>query len=93
MTVESLIEDKSIFRTIIVLMSEIKGVEHAFCVVDDLIFDSTQAFALTLSKKSLDWICGKGGCAHIHFVMRFQTNFERKETLVREMILHKTNKS
>ena len=52
MTVNSLIKDQSIFLAIIVPAGKTMGVEHAFCVVDDLIFDSTQPFALTLSKKS-----------------------------------------
>ena len=55
------------------------GAEHAFCVVDDLIFDSTQAFASTFSKDSLDWIYGKSRCDHIHFAVRFQTNFNTKQ--------------
>lgn len=69
------------------------GVEHAVCIVDDLIFDSTQPFALTLSKDSLDWICGDGGCVGAYFAVRFQSNFKTKEKLVREELTHKPRKS
>ena len=41
------------------------GVNHAVCVVDDLIFDSTQHFTLKLCHESFDWICGEGGCEGI----------------------------
>ena len=70
-TIDSLIKDRSIFPTIVVPCGENIGAEHAFCVVDDLIFDSTQAFALILSKDSLDWICGDGGCVGAYFAVRF----------------------
>jgi hypothetical protein len=33
---------------------------HAVCVVDDLIFDSTQERALKLERESFDWIVGEG---------------------------------
>ena len=57
--IESLIEDTSIFPTIIIPAAKKMGVEHAVCIVDDLIFDSTQAFALTLSKESLESVNAK----------------------------------
>ena len=92
MTIDSLIKNRTIFPTIVVPCGENMGAEHAFCVVDDLIFDSTQPFALTLSKKSLKWICGEEGYVHIYFAVRFQTNFNTKRKLERKVILHMAGK-
>ena len=52
-------------------MGKDAGVNHAVCVVDDLIFDSTQHFALKLCRESFDWICGDGGCEGIYFAIHF----------------------
>ena len=63
------------------------SVGHAVCVVDDLIFDSTQKYALKLTKESLDWICGAGGCVGF-FALRFETKVGKGPPFKRKMILH-----
>ena len=61
---------------------------HAVCVIDNLIFDSTQKHPLRLCQESLDWICGEDGCADIYFAVRFHENYKTKRKLKRQMILH-----
>ena len=56
-----------------------KSVNHAICVIDDLIFDSTQSLALKLTHSTLDWLCGekegdnkeKVGCEDIYRALCF----------------------
>jgi hypothetical protein len=40
-----------------------RSTNHAIVVMDDLIFDFTQAYAIKLCRESLDWICGDLGSA------------------------------
>ncbi len=54
---------------------------HAFVVVDDLIFDSTQTHAMKLCRESLDWICGEKRIASINIALRFNQSFGTKEEL------------
>jgi hypothetical protein len=54
---------------------------HAFVVVDDLIFDCTQTHAMKLCRESLDWICGENGIASINIALRFNQSFGTKERL------------
>ena len=56
---------------------------HAFCVVDDLIFDSTTPFALKLQKESVDWIFDD--CElDIYQALRFNMKCSPKGTTIRE---------
>ena len=71
MKIEDLLTNLTIFPTMVIPMGGDKSVGHAVCVVDDLIFDSTQKFALKLCKDSLDWICGEDGCKEIYSAIRF----------------------
>ena len=82
-----LIRDKSPFLTLVVPLGTDQGVGHAVCLVDDLIFDSTQRFALHLCKDSFDFVCGEGGCGGIYVALRFQRGFNTK-SLRRHMVLH-----
>ena len=61
MTLDQLIRQKSIFPTLVIPRGRDNSCSHAFCVVDDLIFDSTQKFALKLKRDVIDWICGDQG--------------------------------
>ena len=59
---------------------------HAFCVVDDLIFDSTQSFAMKLMKESVEWICKPNdGFERIKAAYRFQQKFNTKENWTHTM--------
>ena len=61
MTVESLVQEKSTFPTVVIPRGYDMSVNHAVCVVDDLVFDSTQLKALCLFKETFDGICGDNG--------------------------------
>ena len=57
LSLEQLCEDKTLFVTVVVPQMKNGNQNHAFCVVDDLIFDSTQSHAMKLTNKSVEWIC------------------------------------
>jgi hypothetical protein len=65
---------------LIIPLGRDKSLNHAVCVIDDLIFDSTQEFALKLKKKSLDWICGDDGVLMIDGAIRFTRRTEKSAT-------------
>ena len=42
---------------VVVLRGMDNSISHAVTVIDDLVFDSTQEYALKLTMESLDFIC------------------------------------
>ena len=87
MTLDELVATKTIFPTLIIPRGVDGQVSHAVCVVDDLIFDSSQQYALHLSKESFDWICGERGFRDLYLVVRFKHSYGKKvPQLKREMI-------
>ena len=54
---------------------------HAFCVVDDLIFDSSFPFALKLQKESVDWIFN-GTQVSIYQALRFNVKNSPKGNII-----------
>ena len=82
MTLSDLLKDDDHFLPRIVLLKGNDGsMNHAVTVVDDLIFDSTQKFALKKCKESFDWCCGDEGCGGVGPVMQFNC---RKKGKLRE---------
>ena len=82
-----LIDNETIYPTLVIPIGADGSINHAFCVVDDLIFDSTQTHALKLTMKSIEWICGEMGVADSPYaVYRFCNSnqkgkvYRRKET-------------
>lgn len=53
--------------------------EHAFCIVDDLIFDSTTPRAMKLCMDSVRWLC-RGQEPTIQCVYRFETKYSAPGT-------------
>ena len=88
MTLESLMEDKCALSTMVIPRGFDNCVNHAVCVMDDLVFDSTQPKALSLCKETFDWICGDKGCEGMHMALRFDCSFKTK-ALKRSVCLHK----
>ena len=89
LTLEELVDMKTIYPTLIIPLGADGQVSHAVCVVDDLIFDSTQPWALHLCKESLDWVCGQCGARDIYLAVRFKHSFGKKvPQLQRNMIYH-----
>ena len=84
-------KNKTIYPTLVIPSGNDGSTGHAVCVVDDLIFDSTQENALKLCRESLDWICWKHGCKDIYYANRFQQNTEEADDpLTRTMKYHET---
>jgi hypothetical protein len=48
------------YPTVVIPHGADGSISHAVCVVDDLIFDTTQPFALKCTIKSMGWICNCG---------------------------------
>ena len=57
LTLQDLCENITPYVTIVIPQMTNGSQNHAFCVVDDLIFDSTQVKALKLQESSVEWIC------------------------------------
>jgi hypothetical protein len=81
LSIQDLLENKTRFPTVVIPYGKDGSNNHAFVVVDDLIFDSTQTHAMQLCRESLDWICGEKGIASINIALRFNQSFGTKEKL------------
>jgi hypothetical protein len=71
LSIEDLITTRTRFPTIIIPLGNDGSYNHAVVVIDDIIFYSTQEFALKLCRESLDWICGDKGIASTYIALRF----------------------
>ena len=90
-TIEELVENKTIYPTLVVPIENDGSTGHAICVVDDLIFDSTQENALKLYRESLDWICGRKGYKELYVAIRFYKSSKKGAgKFIREMKNHET---
>ena len=81
LSIEELIATKTRFPTVIIPLGNDGSKNHAVVVIDDIIFDSTQEFALRLCRESLDWICGDKGIASIYIGLRFNRGNATKDKL------------
>ena len=72
LTWEILFSELTPYPTIVIPMLPCGRMTHAFCVVDDLIFDSITPQALQLKKESIDWIFNNDPVT-IHHALRFNT--------------------
>ena len=88
MSISELLTDEKPIPTVVVPQGKDDSVGHAVCVVDDLIFASTQKHALKLTKETLDWICGDGGYVGIYFALRFETKVGKGPLFKRKIIYH-----
>jgi hypothetical protein len=68
---EVLISTRTPFLTLIQPVGKDGSIDHAICVVDDLIFDARLPNALKLCAESLDMVCGPKGMLHLGVVLRF----------------------
>ena len=66
------------YPTVVIPMGADGSISHAICVIDDLIFDTTQAYALKCTRKSFGWIChcGPQGFVDVYQVIRFDRGFK-----------------
>ena len=66
------------FPTVLIPIGSDGSVNHAVCVVDDLIFDSTLPYALKCLPQSMDWICAEKqhGFMAIKQALRFSSSIK-----------------
>ena len=76
-----MINNKTRFPTVVVPYGKDGSNNHTIVVINDLIFDSTQAFAMKLCRESLDWICGDMGFDVIDVALRFNRSHGTKKKL------------
>jgi hypothetical protein len=81
-TVKDLCENTTCFPTIVIPLGKDKSVSHAICVIDDLIFDSTQPYALQLRKPSLDWVVQGPGIWMVYGAYRFHRRVDKNAPIV-----------
>ena len=76
------------YPTVIIPQGADGSISHAVCVIDDLIFDTSQPYALKCSIGSMGWICNCGPHAFVEIFEAFRferghrcTTLKRKVTL------------
>jgi hypothetical protein len=73
LSIEELIQNMMRFPpTIVIPYSKDRSNNHAFVVIHDIIFNSTQVYAMKLFRENLDcWISGDMGIASaLHFILK-----------------------
>jgi hypothetical protein len=80
LTLSDLVSRQTMYPTMVLPLGTDGSVSHAICVVDDLIFDSTQPWALKCTIASLNWICncGSRGFEEVNLALRFQEPYKSK---------------
>ena len=86
-SLKDLMEDLHPYPTVVILEGKDGQVDHAVCIVDNIIFDSTQQYALRLNMDSFNWICGDGGCQGIYVAFRFHKG-AGVPVLKRKLVMH-----
>jgi hypothetical protein len=72
LSVEELVQNKTIFPTMIIPRANDGLASHTVIVVDDIIFDATQCHGINLCRESFEWICGKNGVGGIERALPFK---------------------
>ena len=74
MTLTEITTDPSPYPTLVIPFGSDSSLNHAICVVDDLIFDSTQSHALKCEMGVMSWVCASGskGVCDVYEALRFQ---------------------
>jgi hypothetical protein len=71
-SLDELVQNQTIFPTMVIPRANDRSASHAVVVVDDIIFDATQSHAMELSRESFEWICGKHGVEGIERALHFE---------------------
>ena len=72
LTWQTIFTDIQPYPTLIIPVLPDGSTSHAFCVVDDLIFDSITQYALKLEKESLNWMFNDSDM-NVFLALRFET--------------------
>ena len=75
------------YPTVVIPQGADGSIGHAICVIDDLIFDTSQAFALKCTMRSMGWIChcGPKSFEGVLAAYRFERGYNCK-THVRKLL-------
>ena len=74
------------FPMLVVLIGNDGSSNHAVTILDDLIFDSTQPYAIKKSRKSLDWLCGDDGFTKLGVAYLFNQKFASKRPQIERTV-------
>ena len=74
MTLAEITTVPSPYPTLVIPFGSDSSLNHAICVVDDLIFNSTQSHALKCGMEVISWVCGSGskGVCDVYEALRFE---------------------
>jgi ABC-type arginine transport system permease subunit len=74
MTLAEITTVPSPYPTLVIPFGSDSSLNHAICVVDNLIFDSTQSHALKCGMEAISWVCASGskGVCDVYEALRFQ---------------------
>jgi hypothetical protein len=84
---DHLLNTPSKYPTIVIPVLPDGSRNHAFCLIDDLIFDSSVQNAMKLTWESVQWIC-RGFEPKVFCAFRFCTKFSQKGTKTQETYEH-----
>jgi hypothetical protein len=84
---DDLLTNLTIYPTVVIPVLPDGTTNHAFCVIDDLIFDSSVQYALKLTWDSVKWIC-RGFEPKIYCALRFNTKFSPQGVKIKEIYQH-----
>ena len=84
---DDLLNTPSKYPTIVIPVLPDGSRNHAFCLIDDLIFDSSVQNAMKLTWESVQWIC-RGFEPKVFCAFRFSTKFSQKGTKTQETYEH-----
>lgn len=87
LTFDDLFTNLTPYPTLVVPFTTDVNSTHAFCVIDDLIFDSITPFALKLQKESVDWIFN-GADAKIDYALRFNMKVSPRGVAIDDSYVH-----
>ena len=77
-TVADLVEKFPKVPMLVIPKGEDGSVDHAVCVVDDLIFDGTTKKAMLVGEESFQYVCGASGFECIDHVICFESGDKKK---------------
>jgi hypothetical protein len=72
LSLDELVQNKTIFPTMVISRANDGSASHTVVVVEDIIFDATQSHAMKLCRESFEWICGKHGVREIERALHFE---------------------
>jgi hypothetical protein len=85
-SLDELVQNKTIFPTMVIPHANDGSASHAVVVADDIIFDATLSYAMKLCRESFEWICGKHGVGGIERALRFDKPDKTEKRYMRTML-------